>query len=76
MITDFNKSEDIIQLTNIEGASSAVSPVYYSLGASSDGVSSQVYINKSGEEQDLIAVLQDISVESLSFDSNYFGFFG
>lgn len=74
LISDFDLSEDIIQLTNIEGASSIVSPVYYSLGASSDGLSTALYVSNRGKKPDLIAVLQDVSVESLSFGGNYFSF--
>lgn len=76
LITDFNKSEDIIQLTNVEGASSTVSSVYYSFGTSPDGSGTGIYVSKSGFQPDLIAILQDVSAESLSFDGKYFSFFG
>lgn len=75
LITDFDKSEDIIKLTAKVGYSSSASSVSYSLGASPDGAGTGIYINKSDDATDLIAVLQNVSSDSISFDGSYFSYF-
>ena len=78
LITDFNKAEDVIELSRYEITllrSSTVSQlVEYSLGASPSGLpqGTGIYINNLGTAPDLIAVLQGVSPESISLNEPYF----
>ena len=78
LITDFNPSEDIINLTHLDGASSTTSAVNYILGASPNGSSTDtgLYIDKPGTQPDeLIAILQNIKPDSLNLNASYFNYF-
>lgn len=74
LITDFNPKEDIIKLTSKVGASSKVSTVSYSLGASPDGSGTGLYLDKDAQHE-LIAILQNINPNSLDIKSSYFQYF-
>jgi len=75
LITDFNSSQDVIELTNYSDGMGAVS---YVLGASPSGVPSGtgIFIDKpGGEPNELIAVLQGVNPSSLSLSAPYFDFY-
>ena len=74
LITDFNPKEDIIKLTSLVGSSSTVSTVSYSLGASPDGSSTELYLDKDAQHE-LIAVLQNIKPDSIDINGSYFQYF-
>ena len=76
LITDFNIYNDVIQLTSVTYEFTSeylVRPVEYSLGASPEDLPSGtgIYVNRSGQ-QELIAVLQGVSPNSLSLSEPYF----
>lgn len=78
LITDFNKGEDVIDLSRYEvtfsGPFTTSKPVEYSLGASPSGLpqGTGIYVNNLGTQPDLIAVLQGVSPDSLSLTEPYF----
>ncbi|HEY9781786.1 MAG TPA: hypothetical protein V6D09_16815 [Leptolyngbyaceae cyanobacterium] len=84
LITDLNKSEDVIRLATTDGLPRLASdgqtvvatPVEYSLGASPEGLpqGTGIYVNNLGAKPDLIAVLQNISPDSVSLSAPYFQF--
>ena len=89
MITDFNKSEDVIRLTSFyrpryDAATRATTPIEYSLGASPEGLpegtaltASHSYIDYGRgvtPQPDLIAILQGIAPDTLSLEASYFEF--
>ncbi len=74
LITDFNPKEDIIKLTSLVGSSSTVSTVSYSLGASPDGSSTELYLDKNTQHE-LIAVLENIKPNSIDINGSYFQYF-
>ena len=74
LITDFNRNEDIIKLTSKVGSSSTVSTVSYSLGASPDGSSTGIYLDKNTQDE-LIAVLENIKPDSIDINGSYFQYF-
>lgn len=79
LITDFNSSEDIIQLTSVTGSGSSPSVVSYILGASPDGLptGTGLYVDKPDTQSDeLIAILQGVTPDSISLNGNYFSYFG
>lgn len=79
LITDFNPSEDIIELTNVRVSGSSPSSVSYILGASPDGlpIGTGLYIDMPDTQpDDLIAIVQSVSPEPLSLDGGYFSYFG
>lgn len=81
LITDFNKGEDIIELSTDEFTSRGpltptIQPVEYSLGASPSGLpqGTGIYVNNLGTQPDLIAVLQGVDPNSVSLSAAYFQF--
>lgn len=76
LITDFNKSEDIISLANVEFSGSSSTTVEYSLGTSPEGLptGTGVYVNNLGTQPDLIAILQGVDSNSVSLTESYFQF--
>lgn len=78
LITDFNKSQDTIQLAEFKfvdlGLSLESTLVEYSLGASPEGLpqGTGIYANNLGEKPDLIAILQGVSPEGVSLSQPYF----
>lgn len=74
LITDFNLNDDTIYLTKKVGFGADIQDVNYSLGASPDGLpqGTGLYINESGGQQELIAILQNMSPDSLNLNSDYF----
>lgn len=74
LITDFNKSEDIISLALVEFSGSSSTTVEYSLGATPEGspIGTGIYVNNLGTQPDLIAILQDVSPDSVSLSDSYF----
>lgn len=79
LITDFDKSEDIIELTNVTGSGSSPVSVSYILGASPDGLptSTGLYVDQPDTQpDDLIAIVQSVTPEPLSLDGGYFSYFG
>ena len=76
LITDFNPSEDVIELTKNAGYGQ-LSAVKYSLGASPAGLPSGtgIYVENSTGTKEVIAVLQNVSPNSLSLDGSYFSYF-
>lgn len=77
LITDFNPSEDVIKLTSIAGFGLSV-VVKYSLSASPSGLpkGTGLFIDKPGTEaNELIAILQNVSPDSLSLTASYFSYY-
>lgn len=78
LITDFDKSEDSIQLLtqNIDDAGALIITVEYDLGASPSGLPSGtgIFVKNLGTQPDLIAILQNIAPDSVSFSEPYFQF--
>ncbi len=78
LITDFNNSQDTIQLAEFKfvdlGLSLESTRVEYSLGASPEGLppGTGIYANNLGEKPDLIAILQGVSPNSVSLSQPYF----
>lgn len=75
LITDFNKSEDFIELRSKETGPRTVT-VEYSLGATPEGVPQGIgiYVNNLGAQPDLIAILPGVDPNSLSLSEPYFKF--
>ena len=76
LIADFNSSKDVIQLTSGVG-STILAPVKYSLGASPSGLptGTGIFVDNPGTDQnELIAILYDVSPDSLSLSDSYFSF--
>ena len=76
LVTDFNKSEDIISLAKVEFSGSSSTAVEYSLGASPEGspIGTGIYVNNLGAQPDLIAILQGVDSNSVSLTEPYFQF--
>ena len=85
LITDFNRSEDTIELRSQDNVSdsyptsNASNPrvtVEYSLGASPSGSpqGTGIYVNNLGAKPDLIAVLEGVDPSSLNLSESYFKF--
>jgi Ca2+-binding RTX toxin-like protein len=78
LITDFNKSEDAIELIKFEGDArhNSTVEVRYSLGAAPEGLakSTGIYVNHQGQQPDLIAILQDVDPNSVNLSAKYFKF--
>ena len=76
LITDFNKTEDFIELRTTDGRGSTPTTVEYSLGASPSGLAqgTAIYVNNLGTQPDLIAILQNVSPDSVSLSDSYFKF--
>lgn len=76
LITDFNPKEDVIELTKTQGGGfSPPETLNYVLGASPDGSPSGtgLFIDKSDTQpNELIAILQGVSPDSLSITAPYF----
>lgn len=81
LITDFNKSEDVISLTKNAGGPSVFPYVNktaeYSLGASPSGLPQGTGIfaqisSRPDTQPELVAVLQNVSPDSLSLTDSYF----
>jgi Ca2+-binding RTX toxin-like protein len=79
LITDFKTNEDVIQLTNVIGGVGAPpQQVSYILGASPSGLptGTGIFIDKpSSEPNELIAILQGVSPDSLSLNGSYFSYY-
>ena len=77
LITDFNKSEDFIDLTNNTGVVDINKPVTYSLGVSPSNLPSgtAIFVDKPKcEPNELVAILQNVSPTSVSLSEPYFSF--
>lgn len=77
LITDFNPSNDVTQLTSIAGFGLPIA-VKYSLGASPSGLpkGTGLFIDKPGTEpNELIAILQNVSPDSVSLTASYFSYY-
>ncbi|HCF29045.1 MAG TPA: hypothetical protein DEV81_17995, partial [Cyanobacteria bacterium UBA11049] len=84
LITDFNKSEDVIRLATTDGLPRLASDgqtvvatrVEYSLGASPEGLpqGTGIYVNNMGTKPDLIGILQGVEPNSVSLTASYFKF--
>lgn len=76
LITDFNKSEDKIELARSEGDGRQSVEIEYSLGAAPSGLpqGTGIYVDNLGTQPDLIAVLQGVSPDSVSLTEPYFQF--
>lgn len=76
LITDFNKSEDKIELARREGDGRQSVEIEYSLGAAPSGLpqGTGIYVNNLGTQPDLIAVLQGVNPNSVSLTEPYFQF--
>lgn len=76
LITDFNKSEDVLELTSFNYYFGNQVTVEYSLGASPSGSpeGTEIFVTNSSAEPSLIAILQGVSPESLSLSKFYFTF--
>lgn len=76
LITDFNKSEDAIELIKFEGDArhNSTVEVRYSLGAAPEGLAkgTGIYVNHQGQQPDLIAILQDVEPNSVNLSAKYF----
>ncbi len=78
LITDFDKSQDAIQLAEFKfvdlGPSLESTKVEYSLGASPEGLpqGTGIYANNLGAQPDLIAILQGVSPDWVSLSQSYF----
>jgi Ca2+-binding RTX toxin-like protein len=77
LITDFNKSEDVISLTKNAGTPYLNITAEYSLGASPSGLPQGTGIfaqisNRPDAQPELIAVVQNVSPDSLSLTDSYF----
>lgn len=76
LIYDFNSNEDVIQLT-VRVDFTVLTPVKYSLGASPSGLptGTGIFVDNPGtSSNELIAILQDVSTNSLSLSGSYFSF--
>lgn len=79
LITDFNSAEDTIALTKVTGVGQSPGQVNYILGSSPAGLptGTALYVDKPNTQADeLIAILQNVSSDSLSLDGSYFSYFG
>ena len=76
LITDFNTSEDVIQLASTDGNPPIGDAVKYSLGASPSGLpeGTAIFADNLGTKPDLIAILQGVSPDSVSLSEPYFQF--
>lgn len=76
LITDFNQSEDVIQLASTDGNPPIGDAVEYSLGASPSGLpeGTAIFADNLGTKPDLIAILQGVSPDSVSLSEPYFQF--
>lgn len=77
LITDFNPNEDVIKLTSIAESGIPVA-VKYSLGASPSGLpkGTGLFVDKPGAEpNELIAILQNVSPNSVSLTASYFSYY-
>jgi len=76
LITDFNPDEDVIQLTSTEGFDEFVE-VNYSLGASPSSLpaGTGLFVDRSGETSELIAILQNLSPSELDLNASYFSYY-
>ncbi len=78
LITDFNSSEDAIELALTEftsaGPSSTSQTVEYSLGAAPSGLpqGTGIYVENLGTQPDLIGILQGVDPSSVSLTDSYF----
>lgn len=79
LITDFNKSEDVLELAGISynpNTGIITNNVEYSLGASPSGLpqGTGIFVTNLSAEPSLIAILQGVSPDSLSLSESYFTF--
>lgn len=76
LITDFNKSEDKIELARTSGTNRYSVEIEYSLGAAPSGLpqGTGIYVDNLGTQPDLIAVLQGVNPNSVSLSDPYFQF--
>ena len=76
LITDFNLQDDVIELARSNGQVPVASPVEYHLGTSPDGLpgGTAIFADNLGTKPDLIAILQNVSPNSVSLDQPYFQF--
>lgn len=77
LITDFNKSEDKIELATEEGDNRQAVEIKYSLGAAPSGLpgGTGIYVDNLGlGAPDLIAILQGVEPSSVSLSQPYFQF--
>ncbi len=74
LITDFNPNQDVIELTKVQGFGQTTA-VNYSLGASPSGLptGTGIFIDKNGQSE-LIAILQEVSPDTLSLNSSSFNY--
>ena len=76
LITDFNLSEDKIELARVSGTNRLSQDIEYSLGAAPSGLpqGTAIYVDNLGTKPDLIAILQGVEPNSVSLSQPYFQF--
>jgi len=75
LITDFNPDQDFIHLATGVGTTFPRSPVEYNLDTSPSGLptGTGIFVDKPGTEpNELIAILQNVSPDSLTLNASYF----
>lgn len=76
LITDFNLKDDVIELARSNGEVPVTSTVEYRLGTSPHGLptGTAIFADNLGTKPDLIAILQNVSLNTVSLDRPYFQF--
>jgi Ca2+-binding RTX toxin-like protein len=78
LITDFDPKKDVINLTSFDGMNADITSVNYILGASPSGLpaGTGLFVDDPGNgPNELIAILQGVSPDSLSLSAPYFSYY-